>query len=235
MFGARFGRGVGDVIAIKSESAEFIAIILAGNCQDRQCDLFELLGRRHHCVVVGVGGRMLQDALKIDRGIPNERIESLECDVLPVGIQKFCAPKLLVSKKIVLTGAPAGKSEPLHVVGFANIIKRGIIERRVSSGCRNDRRQMRWKFFRRGPLIETCIGTTPHCHFAVAEGLLRKPFHDVMPIARLLRERLELTTGISATANIDKRKCITVRREIRSAGVVRVGNVRRQRENDWRL
>ena len=48
-------------------------------------------------------------------------------------------------------------------------------------------------------------------------------------------ERLKFAGGVSAPANIDKRKCVTMRCEVCRAGVIRVGDVRSQSKNDWCL
>src|SRR5438309_9100095 len=97
-----------------------------------------------------------------------------------------------------------------------------------------DRRQVRRKFLRGRPLIEPSVRTAPHRHFAVAKRLLRQPLDDIMSVARLICERLELAAGIAATANIDKCKHVPVRREVCSAGVIGVGNVGCECENDGR-
>jgi len=63
--------------------------------------------------------------------------------------------------------------------------------------------------------------------------LLREPLDHIMAVARLLGEWLEVAAGISAAANIDKRKRVTMRREVGGSRVIRVRDVRRQRENYW--
>src|SRR5204862_2260201 len=122
MFRARFGRRVRHVITIKCHRAKLIAIVLPRYGQDRQRHFFELLLRWHHCVVVRVGGRMLQNALKVLRRITDERVERAEGDMLLVSLEKFCPPEFRVAEKILLTGPAAGVSEPLHVVKKADII-----------------------------------------------------------------------------------------------------------------
>ena len=77
------------------------------------------------------------------------------------------------------------------------------------SGCSgNDCRQMGREFLRGRPLVESCVGTAPHCNLAVAKRLRGQPLDDVVPIVRVVRKRFELTAGISATPNIDKRECV---------------------------
>ena len=127
-----------------------------------------------------------------------------------VSLEEFRAPKFLIAEKIVLGGASTGVSEPLHIVGFPDVIERGIIQGRMRRRCRDDGGEMRRKFFGGRPLIKASIGTTPHRDLAVAERLSCKPLDNVVAIARFICERLKLTTGISAAANIDKRECITV-------------------------
>ena len=63
--------------------------------------------------------------------------------------------------------------------------------------------------------------------------LLREPLHHVAPIVRLICKRLELATGIAATANIDKCKRVTMRCEVCGAGVIRVGDVGCKSKNNW--
>ena len=65
MFGARFGRCIRHVITIKCHRAQLVAVVLAGDSQNRQRHFLELFFRRHHGVVIRVGGRMFQDPLKI--------------------------------------------------------------------------------------------------------------------------------------------------------------------------
>ena len=81
------------------------------------------------------------------------------------------------------------------------------------------------------PTDRTPHRTAPHGDFAVAKWLLRQPFHHVVPVARLLRERFKYTLGIAAPADVDERKGVAMRREIGGARVVRVGDVRRERED----
>ena len=198
------------MIAIKRECAELVAIVLAGDRQNRQVDFLELLACRHHRVVVPVGHWMFENTLKIDQWVTHERIERFKGKVFFVGIQEFRAPKLLIAKKILLTGVPAGEREPLDVIGFADVIEGGIIERRMRCGNRHDGGEVRRKFFCCGPLIEAGVRTAPHRHFAVAKWLLREPLDDIVAVARLLGEWLEVAAGIPAAANIDKRKRVTM-------------------------
>ena len=116
MFRARFGRRVRHVITIKCHRAKLIAIVLPGYGQDRQRHFLKLLAGRHHRVVVGVGGRMFQNALKVLRRIADERVERAEGDMLFVSVEKFRSPELRVPEKILLTSPTAGVGEPLHVV-----------------------------------------------------------------------------------------------------------------------
>src|SRR5436189_6406165 len=85
-------------------------------------------------------------------------------------------------------------------------------------GYRHDRGEMRWKFLCRRPLIESGVGTAPHRDSAVAKWLLRKPLNDVAAVGRLLREPLEFAVRVTPAANIEKSKCIIVRREVCGAG-----------------
>src|ERR1700736_1799423 len=96
----------------------------------------------------------------------------------------------------------------------------------------NDRGEMRWEFFCGRPLVEPGIGAAPHPDFAVAEGLHAKPFDYVMAVARLLGEWLEIAAGISAAANIDKCKCVTVRCEVGGGNGVGIRNVGGRGEED---
>ena len=105
----------------------------------------------------------------------------------------------------------------------------------MRGGDRDDGGEMRREFLGRCPLIEAGVGTAPHRDLAVAERLLRQPLDDVVTIARLLRERFEFAGGISATAHIDQRKGVTVRREVCGARVIAVRDVGRECENDRRL
>src|SRR4029077_2611784 len=56
-----------------------------------------------------------------------------------------------------------------------------------------------------------------------------------MAIARLVCKRLKVAAGISTTADIHERERVSVRCEVGAADVVRIGNVRSQREDHRRL
>ena len=104
------------------------------------------------------------------------------------------------------------------------------------SGCSgDDRREVRREFFRRCPLIESCIGAAPHRNLAVAVRLLCKPLDQVVSIPWIIYKRLEFAAGISATANIDEGECIAMRCEVSPAGVVAIGNIGSESEDDRRL
>src|SRR5256885_14564869 len=91
---------------------------------------------------------------------------------------------------------------------------------------------MRRQFLGRGPLIESGVGTAPHRDFAVTKRLFRKPFHHVMTITCVVSERLKFAGGISASAHIDQGKGIAMGSEVGRAGMITVGNVRCEGEND---
>src|SRR6478752_1947015 len=126
--------------------------------------------------------------------------------MLLVSVQKLFAPEFLIGKKIVLWSSPAGEREPLHVVTHPDVAVEWKIQTGMRCGSGNDRRQMRWKFLRRCPLIKPRVRTAPHGHFAVTEWLLRQPLDHVVSVARFIRKGLELTAGIAATANIHERE-----------------------------
>src|SRR5580765_1864469 len=155
--------------------------------------------------------------------------------MLLISVQEFCAPELLIAEKIVLRGSPAGEREPLHVVSHPDVVVGWIIQAGMRGGSGDDRRQRRWKFLRRCPLIEPRVRTAPHRHFTVTEWLLRQPLNHVVAVARFICERFELAAGIASAAHVDEREHITVGREIGGARMVRVRDVRRQRKDDWRL
>src|SRR5947207_2488674 len=56
-----------------------------------------------------------------------------------------------------------------------------------------------------------------------------------MSVARFICERLELATGISASAHVDKRERVAVRCKVCGAVTICVGNVRREREDHGRF
>jgi len=58
---------------------------------------------------------------------------------------------------------------------------------------------------------------------------------NVVPVARVVCERLKFAAGISSTANVDKRKRVTMRGEVSGAGVIGIGDIRRESEDDRRL
>src|SRR5215216_1816583 len=139
---------------------------------------------------------MLEDTLKIGGRISDKRIERLKRDVLLISVQEFCTPEFLIAEEIRLAGAAAGKREPLHVVGFTDVIVGRIIKWRMGSCSRNDCHQMWRRFLCRRPLIKSCVGAAPHCNLAIAERLLRQPFYNVVSIARFICKRLKLATGV---------------------------------------
>src|SRR5436309_8582493 len=104
------------------------------------------------------------------------------------------------------------------------------------SGCSgDDRHEVRREFFRRCPLIESRVRTTPHRNLAVTKWLLCKPLDQVVSVPSVVYKRLELAAGISAAANIDERECIAMRCEVSPAGVVAIGNIGSESEDDRRL
>ena len=58
---------------------------------------------------------------------------------------------------------------------------------------------------------------------------------NVVPVARVVCERLKFAAGISSTANVDKRKRVTMRGEVSGAGVIGIGDIRRESEDGRRL
>jgi hypothetical protein len=153
-----------------------------------------------------------------------------------VGVEEFRPPEFFVSEEILLQDVAADERKPLYTVGSADAIMRtGTIERRMCGGGWHDCAEMRRKFFCCRPLVKTGVGTAPHGHFGVAKGLLGQPLNNVVTIARFIYVRLELTARIAATSNIDQRKRVTMRREVGSACVIRIGDVGRESENDRRL
>src|SRR6478752_6378452 len=124
--------------------------------------------------------------------------------MLFVSIQEFRAPEFLIAEKIVLRGSPAGKREPLYVVSHPDVVVGWIIQAGMRGRSGDDRRQRRWKFLRRCPLIEPRVRTAPHRHVTVTEWLLRQPPNHVVAVARFICERLKLAAGIAAAAHIDE-------------------------------
>ena len=151
--------------------------------------------------------------------------------MLFVSAQKFCAPEFLIGKQIILRGVTARKRQPLHVIRHPDVVGRWKIQAGMSGGSGNNRGKMRRKFLRSCPLIEPGVRPASHCHFAVAKWLCGKPLDHVVSIARLICKRLKVAAGISTTADIHKRERVSVRREVGAADVVRIGNVRSERED----
>src|SRR5438034_6519213 len=184
MFCTRFRRSVREMIAIKGQCLELVAVVLTGNRQNWQRDFLKLLASWHHRVVIRVGRGMFEDALEIRGRIADKRIESLEGDMFLVGIQKFAAPELLIAGKILLSGTAAGESEPLQVIGFAHVINRDSQrERRMRGRDGDNRSKMRRQFFRSRPLIKSCVRSAPHGDFTVAEWLAREPLDCIVTVA----------------------------------------------------
>src|SRR4029453_17718776 len=152
-----------------------------------------------------------------------------------VGVEELRSPKFLITEKVLLSGTTTGESVPLHVVGYTDVLGERIIESGMSGCSGDDRREMRWQFFSRCPLIKSRVRTAPHRDFAVAKWLFCKPFDQVVPVPRIIYKRLEFAAGISAAANIDECKCISVRCEVSSARMVTVRDVGRECEDHRRL
>ena len=87
---------------------------------------------------------------------------------------------------------------------------------------------MRWNFLSGRPLVITGVGAAPHRHFAVAKGLLRQPFHNVVAVFRFLSHRAEFALRTAAATHIDKDKNISIFGEIIRAGVIAVANIWRK-------
>src|SRR2546423_9954584 len=152
-----------------------------------------------------------------------------------IGVQKFRAPKFLIAEKIVLRGVTTREGEPLHVVSHSDVVVGRIVQPGMSGSSRHDCGQMRWKFLRCRPLIETCVRPAPHRDLTVAERLFPQPLNNVVPVSGLICKRLEFATGISAAADIDQREYVSVRREVGATGMIRVRNVGRESKDDRRL
>src|SRR5215831_5455992 len=156
---------------------------------------------------------MFKDALEIGGEIADERIERFKSQVLLIRIQEFCAPEFLITEKIVLYRTTACKREPLHVVSHPDVVVRWIIDAGMSGSSGNDGRQMRRKFLRGRPLIETRIRSAPHRDLAVTERLLGQPLDQVVSVAWFVCERLEFAAGIpSAREHRRARTCNHARR-----------------------
>src|SRR5260370_37497606 len=98
---------------------------------------------------------MFQGALKVLRRISDERVERVEGNVLFVSVEKFRAPELRVAEKILLAGFATRECKPLDIIGFADIIERWVVQRRIPSRRRNQGGQIWRKFLGRCPMIET--------------------------------------------------------------------------------
>ena len=93
MFRAHLRGCIGQMIAIKSERAKFVTVVLASDGENRKRYFCELLPGRHHGLVVGVHHWVVNNPLKIHRWISNKTVERFERDVLAVSVQKFSTPK----------------------------------------------------------------------------------------------------------------------------------------------
>src|SRR5437773_11213380 len=103
-----------------------------------------------------------------------------------------------------------------------NVVIKRITKARMDGHGWDNRRKMRRKFLRGGPLIEPRVRPAPHRHLAVAKRLLRQPFDNVVSVARLIGKWFELAAGISTAAYIDERENVTMRCEVGATGVVGV-------------
>ena len=90
---------------------------------------------------------------------------------------------------------------------------------------------MRRMLLERGPLVEARVGAAPHGHSAVRPGLACQPFDDVVAVARFVGERLEVSFGVAASADVHQREDVAVAREVGCAILVAVGDVGREREH----
>src|SRR6266508_444889 len=139
-----------------------------------------------------------------------------------ISVEDLRSPKFLITEEILLSGAATGESVPLHVVGYTDVLGRGIIETGMSGCSGDDRREVRREFFRCRPLIESRVRTAPHRNLAVAVRLFCEPLDQVVSVPGIIYKRLEFTARISAAKNIQERKCISMRCEVTASCVVRI-------------
>src|SRR2546430_10921735 len=93
-----FRRSGGEMVAIVSQRANFVAVILPGDSENRERDFGELLAGWHHRVIIVVDHWVCDYALKIRRRITDDAIQAFERNVLLVSFEKFRAPKLRVGE-----------------------------------------------------------------------------------------------------------------------------------------
>ena len=230
-----FGAAEAHVRFVVGEGARLIAVVVAGNGENRNLYSFVSGLVWHHRVVVRILRWMLQPFLKYQRGIAHDFVEILEGEMLVVIFAGFRSPVGAVAEQAGVAGCTAREREPLHIVGREDTERKRKVDAGMSCGSRNDGGKMRRKFLERSPLIESGIRTAPHRDFAVAPRLLGKPFHDIVAVSGLVRKRLKGSAGIAASAHVNQSVDVAVLREVNRAIQVAVGNVRRQGEDrgEW--
>ncbi len=219
------------VLPIVLDRARLIAVVAAGDRQDRNRQLRVLLGRRVVAVPIRIDRWMREPLLEGRQGIADDLVELLErrAGLEPLAIPG--APERVVAEDAVLRGVTAGERQPLHQVRRCDVAAHRKVDAGVRRSDRHDRRQVRRKFLGGGPLVVARIRPAPHRDLAVAIRLLGQPFDHVVTVARFLDERPELAFGVTAAANVDSQERIAIRREVDAAVVVALRNVRRQGED----
>ena len=211
-------RGVPHVLAIVRQRSGLIVIIAAGDREDRNGELGVLLGGRIVGVPVRVGMRMGEPFLEDRRGIAEHDVEVLEgpARLEPAAICRF--PELRVAKDPVLRGVAAGEGQPLHVVGIEDVVLHREVDAGVGRGDRHDGREVRRDLLRGRPLIVARVRAAPHRNLAVAVGLLRQPFDDVVAVPRFLDKGMKLAFRVAAAADVNREKGQSRARQSRRRG-----------------
>lgn len=220
-----FQGGMSNVVTIKGERTELVAVILSGDTEDGKLQLGILFRRWDHGVVIGIDRGVTDHALKDRRRVANELVDVAERKMLAVSVEEFLAPELGVAEKISLAATPAGKGQPLDIVAIADVVRKRKIQAGMCRGHRDNSGKMRRQLLGRRPLIKPGIRSAPHRDLTVAEGLCRQPFDDVVSVAGLICERLEVARGVAATAHINEREPVAARRKVGRAGMVAVGYI----------
>src|SRR5688500_5934105 len=81
-----------------------------------------------------------------------------------------------------------------------------------------------------GPLHVALIRPAPHRDLAIAIGLLRQPFDDVVAVVRHVSIEPELAFGVRASTHVDGEERKTTSRKIDATLMEALGDIRRQNE-----
>ena len=225
------GRGALHVAAVVGEGTGLVAVVHAGDREDRDLEARIVGGARVVRVPVRIAVRVAQPLLEDRRGVADDAIEhpKRRARLVPAPVRR--QPEGVVGEDRRLRRLAADEGEPLDVVGGEHVVGGGTIDASDGGGDRHDRREVRRVVASGRPLVVARVAAAPHRYLAIAVGLARQPLDHVVAVVRFLDQRTELAFRIAPPAHVDGQERQPVRGEVHAAVVVRLADVGRQRED----